>query len=616
MSALAGPCVLISILILSSCGGGLGTPGFNITLAGKVHGGQQAVSGSTIQLYAAGATGYASAATPLLTKTVTSDGAGDFSITGDYSCPTLSTQVYIVATGGNPGLAPGTNNTALSMMAALGPCGQLKSAPFIFIDEVTTVASVYALAPFMSTGGGTKLGATSTNAQGLANAFATVNNLTNTAQGTTPGPTLPTGATAPTAELNTLADLLSLCVNTSGPAGECTTLFNDATPSGLSAPTNTIDAMLDIALNPGHNVSALFNLVTGIVPFEPTLAAAPNDWTMAINYIGGGLNLPQSIAVDGSGNVWVANGGTNSISKFSSIGGAISGAAGYTGGDLNLPWGIGIDTAGNVWATDPKADPVNPNLGAVSKFSSSGTAISGANGYTDNKMNLPFGLAVSGTGVVWAANFKTTSAFLSSGVPQNGSPYGPGNGTHNYYNIAIDSSANVWITDKDANAVEKFTSSGAVVASYPAGGQNGSWGVAIDSAAHVWISNNGNSSVTELNSNGTAVANYTGGGLSTPQGLAVDGLGNVWVANAGTGAAPGKSVTELNNSGAAFSPTTGFVGGGISGPFSLAIDSSGNVWVSNNHVGSNSVTEIVGAAAPAVTPLALAVNNHTLGQRP
>jgi hypothetical protein len=590
-----------------------------------VHGGQQAVSGSTIQLYAAGATGYGSAATPLLTKTVTSDGAGNFTITGDYSCPSGSPQVYIVATGGNPGLAPGTNNTALAMMAALGPCASLNSSTFIFVDEVTTVASVYALAPFMSTGGGTKLGATSTNAPGLANAFATVNNLVNTAKGTAPGPNLPTGATAPTAELNTLADLLSLCVNTSGPAGECTTLFTDATPSGMSAPTNTIDAMLDIALNPGHNVSTLYNLVTGVVPFQPTLAAAPNDWTTAINYTGGGLNRPQSIAVDGSGNVWVANTGADSISEFSSSGKAISGAAGFTGGGLNganAPWGIAIDTAGNVWVTDPMADPVNPNLGAVSKFSSSGTAISGANGYTDNRMDQPFGLAVSGTGIVWAANANSASAFQSTGVPQAGSPY-PRNATgHNYYNIAIDSSGNVWMTDNEPTTntppgdVEELTSTGTIVNSYTVGGQSGSWGVAIDSAAHVWISNNANNSVTELNSNGTAVANYTGGGLNTPQGLAVDGLGNVWVANTGPTAKPGNSVTELNNSGAAFSPSTGFIGGAMSSPFSLAMDGSGNVWVSNNNLGSNSVTEIVGAAAPVVTPLALAVKNSTLGKRP
>jgi streptogramin lyase len=572
-----------------------------------VHGGQQGVSGSTIQLYAAGATGYGSAGTPLLTKTVTSNGAGSFAITGDYSCPSASTQVYIVATGGNPGLALGTNNTALTMMAALGPCGNLTASTFIYIDEVTTVASVYALAPFMSTGGGTKLGTTSTNAQGLASAFATVNNLVNTAQGTAPGPNLPSGATAPTAELNTLADLLSLCVNTSGLAGVCTTLFTAATPGGLSQPTNTIDAMLDIALNPGHNVSTLFTLLTGIVPFEPTLAAAPNDWTMAINYTGGGLNAPKSLAVDGSGDVWAANGGNNSISEFSSSGKAISGSAGYTGGGLNAPWGIAIDTSGGVWITDP----IQIGSGALSKFSSSGSAISGSFGYTGNGLSDPFGVAINSTGVAWTANASTTSAFTNTGGTQSGSPYGPPGG-HNYYNIAIDSSNNVWAADKETPGdVEKFMSSGAVVASYTAGPQSATWGIAIDSTPHVWVSNSGNNSVTELNSTGTLVANYTGGGLNTPQGIAVDGLGNVWVANNA-----GKSVTELNNSGAAFSPTTGFLGGAMNSPFSLAIDGSGNVWVSNNATGSNSVTEIVGAAAPVVTPLALAVKSSMLGKRP
>jgi streptogramin lyase len=576
-----------------------------------VHGGQQGVSGATIQLYAAGATGYGSSATPLIAKTVTSNGAGSFTITGDYSCPTPATQVYIVATGGNPGLALGTNNTALIMMAALGPCGNLTSSTYIFIDEVTTVASVYALAPFMSTGGGTKLGAPSTNAQGLANAFATVNNLVNTAQGTAPGLSLPTGATAPTAELNTLADLLSLCVNTSGLPGVCATLFAAATPGLLSPPTNTIDALLDIALNPGHNVSILFALLSGILPFQPILAAAPNDWTMAINYTGGGLNTPRSIAVDSLGNIWTANSGANSISELSSSGKAISGSAGYTGGGLNAPWGIAIDTSGNVWVTDP----IVIGGGTLSKFSSTGTALS-ASGFTGNGLSDPFGVAVNGAGVVWVANYKTTSAFTSSGGTQTGSPYGPGTGTHNFYNIAIDSttSNDVWMSDKDANAVAEFKSNGNTVGSYATSGQNETWGVAIDSTPHVWVSNSGNNSVTELTSSGTAVANYTGGGLNSPQGIAIDGLGNVWVANAGPAGTPGKSVTELNNSGAAFSPSTGFIGGAMSSPFSLAIDGSGNVWVSNNS--SNSVTEIVGAAAPVLTPLALAVKNTKLGVRP
>ena len=95
-----------TLVVLPGCGGG-GMGSQNpapLTLRGRVHGGQQAVSGSTIQLYAAGATGYGSSATALLSTTVTTDALGNFTITHDYTCPTASTQVYIVSTGGNPGL--------------------------------------------------------------------------------------------------------------------------------------------------------------------------------------------------------------------------------------------------------------------------------------------------------------------------------------------------------------------------------------------------------------------------------------------------------------------------------------------------------------------------------
>ncbi len=188
LATLAG---LGAVAILFSCGAGSARRDVASTsLRGAVHGGQQPVSGASIQLYAAGATGYGSAAATLLTSAVASDASGNFTITGLYTCPSASTQVYLVASGGNPGLTPGTNNSALAMMAALGSCGNLNTSTFVNIDEMTTVASVYALAQFMSSGGGANLGASSTNAQGLANAFATVNNLVSVKSGTAPGPSL------------------------------------------------------------------------------------------------------------------------------------------------------------------------------------------------------------------------------------------------------------------------------------------------------------------------------------------------------------------------------------------------------------------------------------------
>src|SRR5206468_8722791 len=116
-------------------------------ITGNVHGGQQPVAFSTVQLYTVGTTGDGSAAAPLLAQTVTSDAGGNFSITGLYSC-TGATLVYLTATGGQPG--PGITNPNLAMMTALGPCSSLTPSTFIQINEVTTVAAVSALAPFMT----------------------------------------------------------------------------------------------------------------------------------------------------------------------------------------------------------------------------------------------------------------------------------------------------------------------------------------------------------------------------------------------------------------------------------------------------------------------------------
>ena len=109
---------------------------------GSVHGGVQPISGSAVYLFAAGVTGYNSSATSLLNVNdagVSTDGSGNgyvttgvdgsWAITGDYTCPSASSLVYMVAYGGNPGLAPGTDNTAISLLAALGPCGNLTPKP-------------------------------------------------------------------------------------------------------------------------------------------------------------------------------------------------------------------------------------------------------------------------------------------------------------------------------------------------------------------------------------------------------------------------------------------------------------------------------------------------------
>ena len=86
-------------------------------------------------------------------------------------------------------------------------------------------------------------------------------------------------------------------------------------------------------------------------------------------------------------------------------------------------------------------------------------------------------------------------------------------------------------------------------------------------------------------------------GLSTPTWMAIDGASNLWVTNNGNSYA----LSEYNDSGNVISPTTGYQGGNLNTPSFIAIDASGDVWVPNK--GANSVTELIGAATPVVTPL-------------
>jgi hypothetical protein len=288
-------CTLLSFsafTLLSGCTGvspvAPSSPATTLAVQGVVHGGQQAVTGATIQLYSIGTTGDGSAATPLGSSTTTASD-GSFILTGKYNCSNavngVNTLVYLLSTGGNPGSGPNAN---LAMMAALGQCSSLSNATFIDIDEVTTVGSVAALYQYMTSP--FALGSNSGDAAAFATAFGNVAEYTNTASGTAPGPSLPGGYYASSTEINTLGDIIATCVNSTGGSAvggsssdgtACGNLFN-LTRSGGVAPTNTIQALLNILNNPTQNSSSLFSLPQPAAPFQPSLSTAPATWALPI----------------------------------------------------------------------------------------------------------------------------------------------------------------------------------------------------------------------------------------------------------------------------------------------------------------------------------------------
>ena len=328
------------------------SPAPGAAFSGKVHGGQNPISGAHVYLYAANNTGYggfgipassSNASISLLTSAtgnpadgsgnyyVTTDSGGVFSITGDYACPSASSQVYLYSVGGNPGLGLGTNSSA-GLLAALGACSTLTSSTYAVVNEVSTIATAYAIAGYATDATHVSSSGSTLATAGIANAFAGVTNLetlsTGVALATTPVANGGNG-TAPQSEIDTLANILASCVNSSGAVTgppnptPCDDLFVEEyafAPTGATQPTDTATAAILIAHIPWAIVSFLYGLQTGTSPFQPSLTAAPNDFTVAISYTGSGLDGPAGLAVDASGNIWVANLSGSTVSKFGPTG--------------------------------------------------------------------------------------------------------------------------------------------------------------------------------------------------------------------------------------------------------------------------------------------------------
>jgi hypothetical protein len=403
------------------------------SLMGKVLGGQQPVSGATLQLYAVSNAGYYQPATPLFSTVAKTNQNGEFTFPA-YSCADAD-QVYLVGTGGNPGLAGSVDSPSLALMTALGSCANLlanQSTTYINVNELTTVAAAWSLSHFMS--GPANAGTSPANAAGLVNAFAAAAKVVDTGSGGMPGSTLPRGATLPDAEINTLADILATCINSDGStqsaASPCSMLFAASTPAGGSTPADTITAALNIARFPANNVTALYQLATPTGPYQPALAATPDNWLLGIHYIGGGLNKPGSLAIDAGNNLWATNSGANTVSEFANSGAPISSSAGYSDPSLAGPSAVAIDASGNAWIANAAGN-------SITMIGPRGTSFAS---YADASFAAPSGIAIDGFGNLFIAN-KTTATVTelsSSGSVISATPYS-GAGLNLPIGIAIDS---------------------------------------------------------------------------------------------------------------------------------------------------------------------------------
>jgi hypothetical protein len=609
-------CLASTAILLNGCSGAFtsSTPVASAAhaITGSVRGGNQVISNSNIYLYAAGTGGYGTAARSMLNGAgyVSTGSAGDFSITSDYTCQP-GDQVYLLALGGNPGLPPGSNNAALALMAALGPCSSLQASTFIVMNEVTTVSAAYALAGFMGSATQLSSSGTALAVTGVANAFRSAANLADYTSGSSYATTPAGNGTVPQAEIDSLANILSACVNSSGTTSTCSSLFAAATPPGGSAPTDTIQAILNIAHNPGLNVSTLYLLSPGTAPFQPTLPSAPNDWTVSISYNIIPTTSPYvstyGISVDGAGNVWVAS--LRAITELDPAGAFISPSGGYTAGLTGTDFtnALAIDASNNAWIGVVPNNLFNSSR--VVKLGPGGSLLSPVGGYTGGGVaDFAIGaMAFDPAGELWAAPGSPYSGVAK--LSPTGSPLSPSTGftggTISQYGSSIisDILGNIWVlNNKYANAgTVTVTSTPCIGVEYET--------MAIDNAGSLWSP--GDSALLKCDGSGNLISSATGyaTNLDDVEGISIDGDGRAWYFS------EDGPIGVIGNSGAAISPNGGYQSAALqnTGANYFALDGSGNVWVASD---GSYVVEFIGMASPVVTPLATGVSTNKLGVRP
>jgi len=575
-----------------------------LNIRGSIFGGQQPVSGASINLYAAGKTGNGSAATSMLLTPRSSGPDGTFNLTGDYVCANANDQVYIAATGGNPGLTAGTNNAALVMISALGRCSDLPTTQFVSINELTTVAAVWALAPFI--GSVTNIGASPTNAVGITNGFLNAGLLVDSRSGKLP--VLASNLSVETGKINALANSIASCVNSDGGTG-CSPLFTAATV-GSNVPTNTLAAALNIVRNPGNNVAAVYNAAGAFPPFATTQGGvAPNDWTMSLTVTGGGLNAPTAIAIDPLGAVWAAD-HQGLLSGFSAQGTPFN-ATGYGAGVLSNVFGLTIDSNNNVWAASSSAPIHSGTYGSLSKFVGYGSGTTGQlqATYFDAAMNYPEALSADPNGNIMIANYanhsgeiyNTNGGVVASGLAVNLASFP--------VSVAADAQHGMWLPSSGSTNVTHIAADGTILAnpSLPSQSCCGTQpqAVAVDAFGNAWVADYAGSAVDELSAAGTVT--LTGvpgaGGVTYPNGLVIDGAQDIWVVNYF-----GPSISHIAGNGGAvaagtaLSPDSGLgLDASLVFPYSIAVDGTGNVWVGNN--GGNDLVMFFGLATPTKTPV-------------
>jgi len=358
----------------------------------------------------------------------------------------------------------------------------------------------------------------------------------------------------------------------STPVPSATAKSFTCTPQGQG--TTRISLNLQ-AQNNGNNAGGAQTLAINSVYAVTTFAGSTKSGSADGTGSTASFNNPYGIALDGSGNVYVADGPNDEIRKITPAGvvttfagSTVNGSADGTGSAASFtsPLGVAVDSNGNVYVADTDNNAIRKitPAGVVTTF-----AGSRARGHADGTGSAatfysPTGLAVDSNGNVYVADRdnheirKITPAGVVStlaGSTTQGNANGTGSAASFYapFDLAVDSNGNVYVTDEGNNLIRKITPLGVVSTLAGSGandyadgtGSKASFnypsGVAVDSNGNVYVADTSNNVIRKITPAGVVTtlagsttrgnADGTGSAASfnQPSAVAVDRNGIVYV---------------------------------------------------------------------------------------
>jgi uncharacterized repeat protein (TIGR01451 family) len=355
------------------------------------------------------------------------------------------------------------------------------------------------------------------------------------------------------------------------------------------------------------------------------------------------LASPWGVAVDGSGNLFVADTDNQRIRKITPAG-IIStvagmGSFGFAGDNgpavsalLNYPNGVAVDATGNLLIADTsnsRIRKVTP-AGVISTFAGNGITGTGGDGgaATSAQLSTPAGVAVGPDGTVYIVDCSNRVRSVSpAGVIGTVASRPWSFCDFDYYDyyetarggVAVDEAGNLFVADTFNHRVYKVTPAGAVsvvagTGTFGFSGDGGAatsaqisepWGIAVDPFGNLLIADSSNNRIRKVTPGGiiSTVAGSDGTGfrgdggpaisaaLNFPTSVAVDGAGNLYIADTRNHRIRGVTANGIISTIAGIG-TVGLSGDGgpptsaqLDSPMGVALDAAGNLYIAdtNNH---------------------------------